>query len=90
MYKALCKEGIVFRPKVQEEHAFLLENKITFFIENTNVIAFCVFLVVLASRKEGECRWREMSGLNMAGRLNQTTRRQRESKRAAAHYEGQP
>lgn len=53
-YTQLCarKEGIVFRPKLQEEHAFLLENHICFPIDNTNVIRFCVFLEVLASRKE--------------------------------------
>lgn len=59
MYKALCREGIVFTPQSQEEHAFLFENKITFPIENTNVITFCVWLVVLASRKRDEERGRE-------------------------------
>lgn len=38
----------------QEEHAFLPENKATFPIENINVRAFCVLLVVLGKREKGK------------------------------------
>lgn len=50
--KGLCKEGIVFRPKFQEELASLLENQVTFPTENIHIITSCVLLVVLASRKK--------------------------------------
>lgn len=61
------------RPKFQEELASLLENKVTFPVENINIITSCVLLVVLVSRKkrggrERKEKWKEVKRREESGK----------------------